>query len=49
MDKLAKYAPYILLIIAVISVYLQWKTYQKQRQDCGCKDAAGNDLGPIIE
>ena len=44
-----KYSPYILLLLAVVSVVLQYKTYRASRADCGCKDQlADTGTGPVI-
>ena len=49
MQLISKYGPFILLTIALASLYLQWATYQAATADCGCQDKkVDSGTGPIV-
>lgn len=50
MAKFTKFLPFIVLTIALASLFLQYKAYEAASGGCGCQDKAFDDgSGPVID
>ncbi|AEE53732.1 hypothetical protein [Haliscomenobacter hydrossis] len=43
--RIDKLYPYLMILIAVVGLYINYRQYVDAKQDCGCKDAAKTGTG----